>query len=443
MLMNRRTLIRLVSFSVATVVAVFSYITVTNGELTRLRRTVTNNYSANFYEFDGSINNISTALKKAVYSNGSAQFIRLATQLATESNTAMQSLSRLPKSGETFEKIGLFLNQVGDYSVYLSNKLIHGEALSDEERQNLNKLAVTADKVAHTIEAIRIEYDAVGKWDDELWGQLDSVADTALNEGLGTIEELLSDCPTLVYDGPFSDSTVNGEVIMLKGKPTISIDEARQKAADILAIDESTLTESSELGGKMPSYSFYNGDLTVQITKQGGYVSFMKKYRQIGEHTVSYEAAVDIAEKYLKDASGQNFISTYFFTEEGVCTVNLAFKEGATVCYPDLIKVGVALDTGEVVSVEAFGFLSNHHQRTINTPRYTVNEAAEAVSDMLEIISTQRAIVPTKSGVEKHCYEFLCKGINGDDVLVYINVATREEEEILILLKTDGGTLSK
>ena len=441
--MKRRTLIRIVSFCVAILIAVFSYITVTSGELAKLRRSLTNNYSANLYEFDGSVSNISTALKKAVYSNGAAQFVRLATQLATESNTAMQSLSKLPNSFEAFEKIGRFLNQIGDYSVYLSNKLIQGGTISEEERENLNKLALTADKVAHTVEAIRIEYDAFGRWDDELWGRLNSVADIALDEGLGTIEELLLDSPTLIYDGPFSDSTVNGEVVMLKGKPTVSVDEARKRAADILRIDESTLTEWTELGGKMPSYCFYNGDLSVQITKQGGYVSFMKKHRQIGEYTVSYESAVDIAERYLKEASGQNFVSTYYFAEEGICTVNLAFKEGATVCYPDLIKVGVALDTGEVVSVEAFGFLSNHYRRTINTPRYTANEATEVVSDILEIKSTQRAIILTNAGTEKHCYEFLCKGINGDDVLVYINVATLQEEEILILLKTDGGTLSK
>jgi hypothetical protein len=62
---------------------------------------------------------------------------------------------------------------------------------------------------------------------------------------------------------------------------------------------------------------------------------------------------------------------------------------------------------------------------------------------MLEVVTSQRVIIPTKLGSEKHCYEFLCKGLNYEDVLVYINVSTLEEEELLILLKTDGGTLSR
>ena len=441
--MKKRTIVKLTSFGLAVMVAVLACIITTNGELVRLRRSITNNYSANLYEFDGSVSNISSALKKAVYSNGVAHFSMLATQLAAESNTAMQCLSKLPSSGETFEKVGKFLTQVGDYSLYLSNKLAHGDDLSDEERQNLNKLAVTADKISHTIEAIRMEYDADNKWNDELFERLDNAAETSLHIGLGNIEEMLADYPTLVYDGPFSDDLINGEIVMLKDKPSVTIEEAKQIAVEILGVDADALTDVSEIGGKMPSYCFFDGDATVQITKQGGYVSFMKKFRAIGEYTVPYEVAVEIAEKYIKDASGQTFVSTYYFAEEGVCTVNLAYKDGATICYPDLIKVGIALDTGEIVSVEASSYLSNHHIRTINTPKYTAAEAKSAVSKMLGIVSSQRAIIPTKSGGEKHCYEFLCKGLNGEDVLVYINVSTLEEEELMILLKTDGGTLSQ
>lgn len=441
--MKRRTVVKIVSFCVAVSVSVLAFIITTNGELTRLRRSITNNYSANLYEFDGSVGNISTALKKAVYSNGAAQFARLATQLAAESNTAMQSLSKLPSSGQTFEKVGKFLTQVGDYSLYLSNKLVHGESISEQERQSLNKMSITADTIAHTVESIRMEYDTNGKWNEELFQKLDNAAETSLQEGLGSIEEMLSDYPTLVYDGPFSDGLVDGEIVMLKGKLTVTAEEAKQRAASVLGVDANIFQTVEETGGKIPCYSFSSGDMTVNVTKQGGFVSFMKKYRPIGEYTVSYEVAAEIAERYIKEGSGQTFVSTYYFAEEGVCTVNLAYKEGATICYPDLIKVGVALDTGEVVSVEATAYLSNHHPRTINTPQYTAVEAKSAVSDMLEVVTSQRVIIPTDAGTELHCYEFLCKGLNDEEVLVYINVATMEEEEILILLKTDGGTLSR
>ena len=123
--------------------------------------------------------------------------------------------------------------------------------------------------------------------------------------------------------------------------------------------------------------------------------------------------------------------------------MNLVYKEGATLCYPDLIKIGVALDSGEVVFVEAAGYLANHHIRTIDTPRYSVDEAETVLSDALKPKSVRRAIIPTTGNNEKHCYEFLCTGINDEEILVYINVSTLLEEQILIVLATDGGTLTK
>ena len=441
--MKRRTVIRLISYGAAVTVAVLAFIITTNNELTHLRRNVTNSYSSSLYELDGSVGNISAALKKAVYSSTPTQFSTIAVELATESNIAVNSLSKLPYSGQTLEKLNKFLSQVGDYSLYLSKKMISGEEISREERDNLNELSDAANSIAHSVEAIRMEYDADGKWTDELADRLHSVAETSLQTNLSNMEELLSDMPTLVYDGPFSDGVLMGEIKMLKGKQMITAEEAKQKAAQILGLDASVFGTVEETGGNMPCYCITSNDITVYITKQGGYLSNMIKHREIGEQTVSYEDAVTIAENYLKNNSGKNFVSTYYFADEGICTVNLAFKEGATLCYPDLIKVGVALDSGEIVTVEAAGYISNHHTRTINTPKYTADEARETISEMLKYESVKRVIVPSDGGKEKHCYEFLCEGVNGEEVLVYLNVSTLEEEHILILLKTDGGTLAK
>jgi hypothetical protein len=73
---------------------------------------------------------------------------------------------------------------------------------------------------------------------------------------------------------------------------------------------------------------------------------------------------------------------------------------------------------------------------------HTVKEAEKKVSSNLKIVKTAVALIPTKKGKEDRCFEFTCT--DGEtDVLVYINVMNLAEEEILILLKNDGGTLAK
>ena len=84
---------------------------------------------------------------------------------------------------------------------------------------------------------------------------------------------------------------------------------------------------------------------------------------------------------------------------------------------------------------------SNHKERAFETPKYTLEEARLIVSDQLTVNKTALALIPTPKG-ERRCYEFICDD-NGQEILVYINVTTLEEEEILILIKGDGGILVK
>ena len=53
------------------------------------------------------------------------------------------------------------------------------------------------------------------------------------------------------------------------------------------------------------------------------------------------------------------------------------------------------------------------------------------------------ALIPTKSGSEVLCYEFVIKGNEDKDIIIFINANTGDQEDVLILLKTDGGSLTK
>ena len=169
----------------------------------------------------------------------------------------------------------------------------------------------------------------------------------------------------------------------------------------------------------------------------------MRKNRNVGDNILSYEQALEKAKRYLSKMGKTNFIETYYFTDEGVCVINFAFLDGQTICYTDLLKVGVAMDTGEIMLYEASGYLTNHQERAFQTPVYTAEQARAVLSEKLVAKKTALALIPTDSGKEVRCYEFLCTSEDTEEILVYINVLTLKEEEILILLKSDGGTLTK
>ena len=54
--------------------------------------------------------------------------------------------------------------------------------------------------------------------------------------------------------------------------------------------------------------------------------------------------------------------------------------------------------------------------------------------------TSRLALIPLASGTEKLCWEL--KGtINGNDYLIYVNVETGVEEDILMIQHTNDGTL--
>lgn len=132
---------------------------------------------------------------------------------------------------------------------------------------------------------------------------------------------------------------------------------------------------------------------------------------------------------------------TYYVTQEGVTTINYAYKQDNVIVYPDLIKVKVALDNGDILGIETTGYLNNHTQRDIGNINITSDEAKKTLNNKLEITSERMAIIPTEWKSELLCYEFSGK-VNDKQFLVYINAENGREEDILIITDTGNGVLA-
>lgn len=133
---------------------------------------------------------------------------------------------------------------------------------------------------------------------------------------------------------------------------------------------------------------------------------------------------------------------TYYLKQGGAVTINYAYLQDNVTIYPDLIKVKIALDNGEVLGMETTGYLNNHTQRTIETPRISLEEAKASLNKNLSITSEDLAIIPTEWNTEIFCYEF--KGrVDDTDFLVYVNAQTGKEENILVIIDTPDGILTQ
>ena len=155
----------------------------------------------------------------------------------------------------------------------------------------------------------------------------------------------------------------------------------------------------------------------------------------------SEEEADKKAKEFLESKGFKNMKETYYLKQSGIVTINYAYQQDNVIIYPDLIKVKVALDNGEVLGIETTGYLNSHQERKIEEPKVTVEKAKESLNKDLTIESEELTIIPTEWKTEVLCWEFE-GNIEGLDFIVYVNAETGKEEDILIVTNTPNGTLT-
>ena len=262
------------------------------------------------------------------------------------------------------------------------------------------------------------------------------------------IDSNLKQYEGLIYDGAYSDHINKAEKVGLVGDD-ISEQEANRKVRDFFGEDKIESIELNQFlqNADIPAYDFsvklknQENKANIEIAQKGGWVVEMQNNRTVSEEKMSQEEANEIGKRFLEEKGFESMKETYFTKLGNVVTVNYAYEYEGIVVYPDLIKVKIALDNGEILGMETDGYLNSHTSREFGEVKLTLDEARENLNQDLEILEEGVAIIPTEWKTEILCYEF--KGTVEDrEFLVYINCETGEEEDILVILDTPGGTLT-
>ncbi len=415
---------------------------------------VANRYQNSFYSLVDSIEKIEVSLAKALVANGMAENVRHLATVWQEAMTAQANLSQLPLGQETLMNIAKFLTQSGDYAYMLMRSHTMGKTLTPKDREQLQNLREQVTFLSQNLH----EVQAKASQGQLRWAEIERVSRSKLpsdtkslaDDPFTKINDGIQKFPTLIYDGPFSDHVDQREPKGLTG-PELSEEEARKKVLaflpDSLKKEGLTLEKSADIHGKIPGYSYVvrvegeRGVLAaVDISRKGGHILNMINFRSVDEAKMDLEEAGTKATEFLASRGFKNMVPTYATRADNIAAIPFAPEIDDVIIYPDLIKVNVALDNGEVIGYEALGYIMSHHKREIPKPKISAEEAKAAVSPELKISSTRLAVIPTEDLKEAFCYEF--KGVSADDepYIVYVSAETGEEINILKIITNEEGT---
>ena len=406
-----------------------------------------NDYNKAFYEVVDYVQNVKTYLAKTMVSKTAEHGAEMLTHVWRESNLAQSYLGMLPIESQELENTEKFLNQISEFSYSLSRKTIEGNELSDDDMSKIKQLYNYSNDLSNTLNEMSDELNkGTLKWADLMKNTESS--EIAEVSGFDVVEDNFHEFTGLIYDGAFSEHITSSEKKGLTGED-IDEETAKQKAEEFIGKDKIRETKSNGYveNGDIPVYRFEittneEQNVGISISKKGGHVVFLNYNRNVTEEKISPEEAVQKGKEYLNNKGFPNMQETYYLKENGFITVNYAYKQNNVVIYPDLIKVKIALDNGEIIGLESTGYLNNHYERNISKNLISIEDAKKQLTNNIEIKGEGLAIIPTEWNTEILCYEFKGK-VEDIDFIAYINAETGEEEDILIITNTPNGTLTE
>ncbi len=405
---------------------------------------LSNAYAKNFYGLVGYVDNIDVNLSKLTTSNDNENRQKILCDVMIEANLAEAEISALPLAEHSKQSTEKFINQLGDFSKYLNNKLIEGDSLDESDLKTLREMKKINSRLRESLK--KLEGEMGGDFD---FMTLLSGEENPILDSFNELEYHAVEYPKMIYDGPFADepdplpeSKRGGEIEEITKEEAIKIFER--------CFAEYKPTEISVVGmAEGKRYSVYDieakiEDKTIfaQVSEHGKLVMF-DTFTKGKEKKFTRDECVDNALNFLNKC-GYKSIKAVWATgaKDNMTYINFASvcQNGEVIEYSDLIKVGVCMDSGRVCDMDAHLYVENHKDREIPEPRLRVEEAERKISEDIEVETSRLALIPVGKNKEKLAYEFFGKGREGS-FYIYIDAITGKELQIFKVIGTDDGEL--
>ena len=393
-----------------------------------------NNYKKSYYEVVSNINDLEIDISKIVATKDNNTLRTLLSSLNNNVTLTIDNINQLPISYNNLTNINNFLNKTSGFSYSLLDRIYSGETIGDADYSQLNDIHSSVLAIKYDLN----NYYAGLNSDFSILSKIETEGVQEFSGGLINTESSNTDVPSLIYDGPFSDSVLNKEIVGLSGIE-ISYEDALKKVQDIF--DTTDIKYVGFAKGKFETYNFYinKKGLDVSITKNGGFLLTVTSYASPQEKTIDADEAIIIAEEFAKKVGINNMYSVWTQTVGNIQYINLSKIENSCIYYSDLIKVKVDLASGNVIGWEATNYATNNKARTFSAS-ISMSEAQSKLSSVLSVKERNYCIIPDKYVGELSAYEFICTWKNYT-YYVYIDSNTGKEANIMRVINTTNGDL--
>lgn len=400
-----------------------------------------NQYQQSFHNLTYYMDSLHKELGKSIAMNTRRQLGPCLTNVWRLAYAAQNSVGQLPLTLMPFHKTEAFLANIGDFSFRAATRDLDRSPLTTTEWRTLKQLYDKSGEILQELKKVQSAvYEKRLRWMDveQAIATEDKQMDNAIIDGFKTINQRVEGYREI----QFGENTASGEEVKIRKLAAIkdraiTADEARKKAlhyAGVRNVMEVKVTPV-EKKGLYPVFdvSILHGDgiitTLVELSKNGGHLLWMMNTRPVHAARISIENGEVKAYRYLLAHGWEGMDNVETSQYDNVAVYTYVPREEGTLLYPDAVTVKVALDTGEVVGINAEDYVANHIRRTIPKPKITESEAKKRLNPNFTVEESSLALILNEENREVLVYEFSGK-VGKTAYQIFINATNGDEENI-------------
>lgn len=397
-----------------------------------------NTYQRAFHELSYHIDLLHDKIGSSLAMNSKERLSPQLVEIWRLTSEAHSNVGQLPLSLLPFNKTSAFLSEIGEFTYQTAVRDLENEPLSEEETHSLEELYRQSSEIKDELRQVQhVVLKNNLRWMDVqlALATLDEKDDDIILGAFRTVEDKVSGYSEANQDTALiGTATVEHEFIFLT-ENKINEKEALKRSRELfdLADDADISITKSGDGSEIPFYTVSHQDedknAYMDITEQGGHPITLLVDRPVESKEISLNEGLEQAKKYLEqfDYKGMEIYQSTQYDNIGM--YSFLYNEDGIRVYSDSIEVKVALDDGDVLGFTAKNYLMNHHDRDIQKPEISEEEAKEKISQSLEIMEDHLAIIDNELGEEVLTYEYLAL-LDNETYRIFINAMNGKEERV-------------
>lgn len=402
---------------------------------------IENNYQRAFHDLTYNIDLLHDEIGSTLAMNSRERLSPSLAEVWRITSEAQNDLGQLPLVLLPFSKTEEFLYKIGDFSYRNAIRDLDNEPLTEEEYETLQQLYEQSGEIQDELRKVQtMAMEENLRWMDVeiALATEDEPQDNAIIDGFKIVDEKVASFKEVDFGPEAVALTSNDEKLAerIEGMKKVSEDEAINIAKKFLNLKSLEGIEVSKTLDGL-AYSAYNisipdkehgTSIVLEITENGGYVTWMMNERNIDKQSISLNEAFENAKKFLKrnGFNDMELIDSKQYDNIGV--FNFSKLEDNVRIYTQTIVLEVALDEGDIIGYEGISYIENDGEERENlTPKLSSEEAEKQLNPNLKIMDHHVAVINNQLEEEVLCHEFYGV-INNDTYQIFINADNGKEE---------------